>query len=542
MKKQPSKRFYFFIALLIFIVAVGIFSFWNSTIIGFIGGDDAYYHATHSALIAQYDQPSYVGAWAPYHFLTYAPVNPYFLHHYLSSFVIDIFGKTNGMKIVGIIQAALIFPLFFLVIKKKSSSIGLPLMLTVLFFFASPVLLARLLLLRPFVLSMSLAILSYVLMEKKRWGLLFFLSAAYILIYNLAPLTIGIALLFVLEDWLKKRPVSLAPLIATMGGMTLGLLLHPQTLNYINLIYTHFVQIFFLKLSGVVLPSGREIQPQRISAFFFLNIIQICASILTTALYLAFRKNLKTKEHHTALFILVIGWFVVSFFIPRAVEYWVPFVWLLIALLLNDASIHREIREMKRVLSLKLFLPIVEGALAIGLVFLGTANMFLIKDVIDQHNQSEDTASYAEAAAYLQSHTPEGSILFYPIWSMFPKLFFFNTHNRYVTAFDPVFLYKYQPDLYWIWYNMVYFGRYCDQKDPCTTLGGRQNIHAIHLAFQYLFHTDTIVVPKHVDGKSFADRTLLGKILEVQKDQYTNVYENADLIIYSVNPQNKNRP
>jgi len=43
------------------------------------------------------------------------------------------------------------------------------------------------------------------IMEKKRWVLLFFLSAAYILIYNLAPLTIGIALLFVLEDWLKKK-------------------------------------------------------------------------------------------------------------------------------------------------------------------------------------------------------------------------------------------------------------------------------------------------------------------------------------------------
>ncbi|MBU1092182.1 hypothetical protein KJ836_00660, partial [Patescibacteria group bacterium] len=78
--------------------------------------------------------------------------------------------------------------------------------------------------------------------------------------------------------------------------------------------------------------------------------------------------------------------------------------------------------------------------------------------------------NYKELNNFLIENTPKNSNIFYPNWSMFPRMFYYNTHNRYTTAFDPVFLYNYNPEIYWIWFNITKYGAYCDQEWPCLEL------------------------------------------------------------------------
>ena len=50
---------------------------------------------------------------------------------------------------------------------------------------------------------------------------------------------------------------------------------------------------------------------------------------------------------------------------------------------------------------------------------------------------------------YLAEHTKAGEIVFNPVWSHFPELFFWNQHNYYINGMDPIFAYQFDKGLYW---------------------------------------------------------------------------------------------
>lgn len=53
------------------------------------------------------------------------------------------------------------------------------------------------------------------------------------------------------------------------------------------------------------------------------------------------------------------------------------------------------------------------------------------------------------AAEWIEAHSRPGDIVFNVHWDSFPLLFFWNRTNRYVHGMDPIFLYAYDPSLYY---------------------------------------------------------------------------------------------
>lgn len=61
---------------------------------------------------------------------------------------------------------------------------------------------------------------------------------------------------------------------------------------------------------------------------------------------------------------------------------------------------------------------------------------------------------FEDSMDWLKKNSPEGSVVFAANWSLFGEMFFWNTHNRYITGMDPIFLYAYDQGLYWKYHRI----------------------------------------------------------------------------------------
>jgi hypothetical protein len=79
---------------------------------------------------------------------------------------------------------------------------------------------------------------------------------------------------------------------------------------------------------------------------------------------------------------------------------------------------------------------------------------FMAWHALSQHTGQMKTAGslpyrYQEAAEWLRDHSQPDEIVFNNNWDVFPELFYWNEHNRYIGGMDPIFQYAYNKELYW---------------------------------------------------------------------------------------------
>jgi len=507
----------------VFLLFFSFFLAIQLSIDGFIGFDP-YYHAKHSDLIADKQVLTLIEPWVEFHFLSSAPNDPYWLYHLILAGFIKIFGIIWGMKILSAILASSVFLIFYYILHKEK--LRQPFLFTLLFFFASSAFLFRLTIERPFVGSISLLLLLYYLLIKKEHCLAFMLTALYILFYNLAVLSFFLVAVIMIVVWLKKRKLILKPFIAIGGGMLTGLFLHPQTINYLNIIYTHFIQVLSFKLQGIALPSGQEINFNFSTDFFANNFLAVGLFILAVSAFLLIPRAKRTINLYSLLTISSI-WFVLAICFPRGVEYWLPFSFLFISYTYTILVKAKVFNNLDAKIKEKFNNWLVKTALSLLLIILITANISNLFLVINNNFKNQDLAEYKKINDFLITQTEPNSIVWYPIWAMFPKMFYFNNHNRYVAAFDPIFTYKYNPEHYWIYYNIASAAQYCNHPLPCEELGTEQQKQAIRQAFKYQFGTKTILVPK-------TGIPTIYSFLQKQEQDYQQIFETKNLVIYQV--------
>src|SRR3989338_5451145 len=102
---------------------------------GFSSGDDPYYHAKHASLMAQSGNLDLIKPWLEFHFFNYAPVDPWWGFHLGMAFFIYFFGLILGVKIFISFLAALVFLVFYLIL--KNLNIKYPVVWIFLLFFSS---------------------------------------------------------------------------------------------------------------------------------------------------------------------------------------------------------------------------------------------------------------------------------------------------------------------------------------------------------------------------------------------------------------------
>ncbi|MBI2459504.1 MAG: hypothetical protein HYV53_03055 [Parcubacteria group bacterium] len=519
--KDKIKNFLVFLAFFI------VFFIIQLSISGFFSFDDPYYHAKHSALMVETGNLTLIRPWLKFHFLNYAPTDPWWGFHLAQALFIKFFNIIIGTKILSSILAALVFAVFYFILKKQS--VRSPLLWTGLYFSTSALLLNRLLLERPFLLALSVLPLTFYYCSRKKYFYLFLLSLFYALFYNQAPLAVLLAVTYSTVQYFTKKIADLKIIIFSAAGLMAGFLFHPHSLNYIYIVAVIFFQIIFLKFAGVDLSVGSEIQTPGFSYFLAANFLAVIFYLLAVVIFWSI-KEIRSGEKAAVnyfLFLYSFFWFFVTLILPRGVEYWLPLGWIFIAFIFNDFYGSSEYTEIKNFLvnrlNLKVLTFFAAGFLTV-IIFYNYSTVYLS---IYSQNRDSWPADLAQANDWLKTNTSAGSMVFYNNWGMWPLMFYYNDHNQYVVGIDPTFLYEYDHQLFWLWKNISYYGLYCDRQETCFDASPRDNAKLIKMAIKEKFQADYVLLANNPDQP-------LAKFLASNKKDFFRVFENEKVLIYEV--------
>ncbi len=445
-------------------------------------GSDALYHITHASEIARAHDWTLVRPWIVQHFFSTNPANPYILAHTLLAMLMSVFPPTFAATLWTAGQAGVVAGVVYYILhayRVKHASLW-----TLLAMGTSAALMYRLLLARPFVLGMACFVLGIHFIHARYYRRLFVLATIYLLYYNFAIMLGAYAVLAVAVAYWYDRRLELKPIIATFGGFLLALLIHPHTLAYITLIYTHAITIPWLLFSGAPMLRGAEIVPQETTSLVIQTIIPSLMAIIAIMLVLA-RERDRSYSMMTTIAVWCILWIPITTAMPRPVEYWVLPAWILSAILIRTTPIAWPAKITMHRHKLR-------WILYLATIVIVTMNATSMWKQLNSKAHKQIVADAKTVAETLTEVSPAGSIVYMPDWSIFPKLFAHNRHNRYLTGFDPVFQYQYSPEMYWLWHNLSFSATACAHEPPCE----REPTDAeLYLHFDNTFDTPYIVVP-----------------------------------------------
>ncbi|MEA3463463.1 MAG: hypothetical protein U9R14_00015, partial [Patescibacteria group bacterium] len=330
------------------------------------------------------------------------------------------------------------------------------------------------------------------------------------------------------EFYFSKK-INLKIIISSIGGILVGIIIHPNSLNYCYVMFIHFWQVLYLKFSGIPLGIGGELHILSFAEFLrghFLNLLFFAIAI---ALFAAFKKIRVNKYCLiiNSLFLISCFWFLVALFVPRGIEYWCPFAWLFIALIFSFFAKTIEFNQIKKFIKEKINFKILLFFVHSFIIILVFYNFSQIFYHIYQKNNNNPDYYFQQANKWLKQNTEKNSIIFYNNWSFWPRMFFYNHYNHYIIGMDPTFLYEYDSELALIWRNISYHGIYCNQQDICMDLSPKAKINYISQTIKNNFKANYIITKNN-------PKLFLVKILANKKNDFKKVYENKGLLIYQI--------
>lgn len=447
----------------------GIFFFLDTRYQTFLG-TDVLYHLQHAQLLAEHGGFTFLSPWFPYHFFAVHPVNPYALHHFVLAQLLNLGGdpiltaKLFAAALSGSVFAALYGVL-------RHLRISTPFVWTTVCWLVSTGFSFRLLLDRPFTIGILCYFMGTYLLLQKKYLWTGLLMIPYTLAYNLSPLLLLPAIIILIVRGVVEKAWSLKPIIAVLGGLTIALLLHPQTISYILLIKAHLFDIFVLQIQGVPLPVGGEIvptSPEQTVVLLLIPLLLLLMSCVALGTQLYIPKDTQEKTFVYTLLIHSFLWFPLTLAIHRGIEYWYLLTWLLIAIILAGAW-----RRVTATVPFWIKRSIL-GCMILSLcVVAGSIYSLFTEELI--HTGKQNDAKIQEVRSLVgklptisQRHT-----LWYPNWWLFPPLFYTVADplgQQYVAGYDPVFQYLYNPDTYYSWYLLREEGKRCFSKTDCPEL------------------------------------------------------------------------
>lgn len=513
--------------ILVFAIFFSIFLFGHLLKQEFWSIDDPYYHAKHSALIAQTGNLTLVKPWMEFHFLNYAPNDPWWGFHLWQAIFIHFFGVFLGVKISSAFLIGLFFAVFYFILRKFS--VQHPFVWVFLVFISSSYFQYRIFLERPQILGIILLPLFSYFLVKKNYYAMACLAGIFAILYHLFLSLFFLVFLYYLAEYYQTRKIDLKIFIFTCLGILIGILVHPNSLNYIYIVFVQFVEILYLRFTGVDLGVGGELYPSSTFEFIFSNFLLFIPFCLAIVLFFGVKK---IKENRTMIFYFLVSifWFFVSFIITRGGDFWVPFGWLFVALVFREFSQTNEWSNIKNVFRRHVNLKIAGFFFFVLILFVFLFNItetFFLKT--EERNQGLTNQYMADANNWLKKNTPESSIIFYNDWSLWPMMFFNNDYNRYVTGIDPTFLYEYDHQLSWIWKNISYYGLYCDKQGACLDISPRDNARLVKTAIREKFRSNYILL-ENKEERPFA------QFLASDKKDFKRVFNNGGVLIYKIVP------
>ncbi|MBT4334926.1 hypothetical protein HOD65_00520, partial [bacterium] len=425
--------------------------------------------------------------------------------------------------------SALFFTLFYYILNKLN--IKKPEIWLFILLFSSSLFLFRLQLARPLLFTLSLSIIGiYIILKQKKWLLLLwpilFILSSYGSIFIIS-IIVGSYLLTKLV--IEKR-IDWQIILITMSGCILGLLFHPETSNFVNLIINNYTSgLSSFNNLNILIPIELENLNFLALLVTSLPIFLLIISLITLFLLKIFFKveiELKNKINYYFLLLLSLIFIMLTIKYNRFIEYLAPILILSVAYIYKISMNIPEINEyIKKIynklnnLSFKLIITLT----TLSLIFLP------LKQIYTDYKTTNSIETFKETAIWLNKNTPSESIVFNTSWDAFPRLFFYNHHNYYVVGLDPIFLYNYNNKMYYLWHNISTKQCALDSKiDECPE--NKKTAKAIADSILNSFNSEYIWLSKI--NKSYLK---LSNILNNNSDYFELMIETNDSIVYKIN-------
>lgn len=377
-----------------------------------------------------------------------------------------------SIKIAGVFLTALLLLSFYWVGQRQKFS--LVAFWPFLFLLAVPNALFQVLMVRPQLLTLGFsAMLLSVLAGGGPFWAVFLLATAitffHISFFWLAP---GIAFLnLVIRFWLNQ---SASGLIArpdlrgksglgqkndwqkgvmdfgtVLAGTALGMILRPEPLAALKLVYIQVVKLLVEKQSALPLLFSRELSPLSFSGLIksapFFLLLWLMGIVIFN--WLSIKANpqkdisLEQKRFLWLSGILSLGFFLMTLFVARrSLMFWPGFGTLFIAGTYSFFPYKKFNKD--------LFLAII----LIG--FLIMAPVTLYQNAVSMRQNAMPPNNLREAAEWLKENSQRGDIVFNSHWDNFAPLFFWNQRDYYIGGMDPIFQYAYDSELYWQFHHI----------------------------------------------------------------------------------------
>jgi hypothetical protein len=390
--------------------------------------DDSAYHFCVGQLIKKYGI-LHKFPWTPFSWQFDHYADKEFNFHLLF-LLLGGLGFVTAAKLVGTLGGALVLSIVFFILRAERVRFAgvwalLPLGCSEFVF--------RLGLVRPHLLSISLALIVMWAFARERPYLLAATALLYPLTY-VAFWQIPLILILAAEAarLLSGEQFHWKPVAIVIAGIAIGLALHPNTYNLIQINWIHMSDILFQKAWGRQFVNlGKEFNPYPLVDWGRYLVVVV---IMTGGALVLSSRHRKSSSVPLAFALAAVIFGLLTARSLRFIEYFVPFSIIALAL----ATLNVRVRLLPFVL------------LAVSLLYTFVLGTEPYKNLSFKHKAHIEP----EVARFFNQKIPIGSHVFTTGWDYTGNLMLALPERYFVVAADPTLFYKKDPKLYDIWYRI----------------------------------------------------------------------------------------
>lgn len=436
------------IVVLVILVSVFLVHIYSTN----LPGVDSFYHIRHSQI---YQSTTFLDSsfpWTTYSMVREIGADLWYGFHVLISPLTYFDNLITGIRVGAFFVTTALLLLVYAAIKRFG--FRWPLLWVFLFWLATPDLLYRSTTLRPHPLSLGLILLIFAFLVKKKderpyLRYLILLLAGFLFSWihiSLIWVPILTALLIILVEFGRKRPVPWKGFGAMFVGLMIGVFLRPNPLGALKLAKIQVLDLIPQNYGDIYIRFGSELIPFKMFHFWdqILPIFILLAASTLTLIWLKRSGYINTGNQTTLIitsFVMMIVFFILSFtFARRANEIFVGFATIYLALGYSQLTLAGKLRI--NTLGKKIFAFVIIATL----LYMPVKTLFRYSKFTENAFPPEE---FKEAGLWFAENARPDEIVFHPHWDRFSRLFFWAPNTKYLNGMDPIFMFALDESLYW---------------------------------------------------------------------------------------------
>ncbi len=474
--EEATRYVYLIFAFIAIAMVMGTLQFQTQAIC--CGDWDGYYHIKTSMLM--WENFSH-GKWLPsFEWLPLTVLNPqhyndhHFLFHLAQIPFLWFFEPVMAAKIAAVVFSTLaIFSVYWLIHHYR---IGYPLIWLAGILTCANMFYYRMNMAKAPPLTIIFTVIGIYLLFERKYIWLLPLMFAFVWTYSLFPLLWIAAIIWMIIIAWNEHRFEWKPVAYTTAGMVLGNVINPYFPANLYLFWEHL----YTKLkvgSDFAVAVGGEWYPY--TGMELLTDLPVAMGAMLVGYILFVPRGSKLPEKAAFFLAFTSILLAAQMRSKRFGEYFPPFA-ILFAAFSWQAFVDRDKVELPDDLRLELepfldakaapppndlwnlfkrtcvwalgavlviaFFVNMVGLRRIGLEYGGLISTIKGNEANDRYRRSMEWATGKDENG--NDNIPAGELIFNTNWDDFPKLFFYNTRNRYVYGLDPNYLYSQNPELY----------------------------------------------------------------------------------------------